>query len=73
MCGYNILRKERYGTYVTMKSGLPGSKLNMGMSMVSTGTVNQDKRVVVCSVYVKKGTLNINAKKTNNNFALAAA
>lgn len=40
--------------------------------MVSTGMLNRDKRVVVCSDYVKKGTLNINAKNTNNNFALAA-
>jgi len=40
--------------------------------MVSTGILNRDKRAAVCSVCVKKGTLKVNAKKTNNNFALAA-
>lgn len=39
--------------------------------MVSTGVWKQDKRAVVCQVYVKKGTLNINANN-KNNFALAA-
>lgn len=40
--------------------------------MVSTGVVKPEKRAAVCPVCVKRGTLNINAKKTNNNFALAA-
>jgi hypothetical protein len=43
----------------------------MGVKLVSTGVLNQDKRAVVCQVYVKNGTLNTNAKN-NNNFALAA-
>ena len=38
---------------------------------VSTGVWKPDKRAAVCSVCVKKGTLNINAKN-NNSFALAA-
>ncbi len=40
--------------------------------MVSTGMPNYGKRIEVCSVFVKQGTLNINAKNTNNNYALAA-
>lgn len=43
----------------------------MGVKLVSTGVRNQDKRVVVCQVYVKNGTLKLNAKN-RTNFALAA-
>ena len=39
-----------------------------GDALVSTGVWKPDKRAVVCPVYLKKDTLNINAKK-NNNFA----
>lgn len=39
--------------------------------MVSTGMRNYGKRTEVCSVFVKQGTLNTNAKN-NNNYALAA-
>ncbi len=42
-----------------------------GDVMVSTGVLKRDKRVVVCPDYVKKDTLNINAKK-NNTLAFAA-
>lgn len=47
-------------------------QIQCGGEKVSTGVLNQDKRAVVCPVYVKKGTLNTNAKNNNNNFALAA-
>ena len=39
---------------------------------VSTGVLKQEKRAVVCPVYVKKDTLKINAKNNNRTFALAA-
>jgi hypothetical protein len=39
--------------------------------MVSTGMWKQDKRAAVCSVCVKKSTLNTNAKN-NNKLAFAA-
>lgn len=42
-----------------------------GDVMVSTGMWKQDKRAAVCSVCVKKGTLNTNAKN-NNKLAFAA-
>jgi len=38
---------------------------------VSTGARKRDKRAVVCSVYVKKGTLKINGN-TKNDLAIAA-
>ncbi len=43
-----------------------------GDVQVSTGMRKQNKRAAVCSVCVKKGTLKINAKNNNNNFAYAA-
>ena len=49
----------------------PVTQANCGGVKVSTGVWNQEKRAVVCQVYVKNGTLNINAKN-NNNYALAA-
>ncbi|GEM_PF-1752160 len=53
-----------YNTYVLTRTTYGGVQ-------VSTGVWNKDKRVAVCSVCVKKGTLNINAKNTNS-YALAA-
>ena len=44
----------------------------MGVKLVSTGVLKRDKRAAVCSVCVKKGTLNTNAKNNNRSFALAA-
>ena len=44
---------------------------NNGGALVSTGVWKPDKRAAVCPVCVKRDTLNINAKRTNN-FALAA-
>lgn len=49
----------------------PEPQYYYGGVKVSTGVWNQEKRAVVCQVYVKNGTLNINAKN-NNNYALAA-
>jgi len=49
----------------------PVTQADCGGVKVSTGVWNQEKRAVVCQVYVKNGTLNINAKN-NNNYALAA-
>ena len=46
-------------------------KSEYGDVLVSTGVWKPDKRAAVCPVCVKRDTLNINAKRTNN-FALAA-
>ncbi len=47
------------------------SVVKFGDVKVSTGAQQPDKRVAVCQVCVKNGTLNINAKN-NNTYAFAA-
>ena len=47
------------------------SVVKFGDVKVSTGAQQPDKRVAVCQVCVKNGTLHINAKN-NNTYAFAA-
>ena len=51
---------------------LPIHTFHSGVKLVSTGVLKREKRAAVCSVCVKKGTLNTNAKNNNRSFALAA-
>ena len=74
---WNKLKKNGISKVIRVKIWIMGYNTYVlpeqlyGGVQVSTGVWNKDKRVAVCSVCVKKGTLNINAKNTNS-YALAA-